>query len=232
MNIDNPYILGYATAESGYKVDGGLATEYLRADGSRGTVTGGGGIALTDLSATSPILYNNTTGVFSHTTNGAQGSVNGSGRTYIQDITLDSFGHITGIATATETVVNTDTNTWRPVSSLQEITNVGNSTTTSITAASFFEGSLRKLKKNILPFDKSGLDIINSLDIVTYDMKKGGITDKIGIIIDESPKDVANKEQNAVDLYKTIFVQAKAIQELSSKVDKLTELIEKLMKNG
>ena len=41
MNIDNPYILGYATAESGYKVDGGLATEYLRADGSIGPVTGG-----------------------------------------------------------------------------------------------------------------------------------------------------------------------------------------------
>ena len=36
-------------------------------------------------------------------------SVNGSGRTYIQDITVDSNGHVTGIATASETV--TDTNT-------------------------------------------------------------------------------------------------------------------------
>ena len=36
-------------------------------------------------------------------------SVNNSGRTYIQDITVDSFGHVTGIASATESVVNTNT---------------------------------------------------------------------------------------------------------------------------
>ena len=40
----------------------------------------------------------------------AASSVNNSGRTYIQDITLDSFGHITGLVSATETVVNTVTN--------------------------------------------------------------------------------------------------------------------------
>ena len=32
-----------------------------------------------------------------------------SGRTYIQDLLLDSYGHVTGISTATETVVDTDT---------------------------------------------------------------------------------------------------------------------------
>lgn len=39
----------------------------------------------------------------------AASSVNNSGRTYIQDITLDSNGHITAITSATETVVNTNT---------------------------------------------------------------------------------------------------------------------------
>ena len=39
----------------------------------------------------------------------AASSSDNSGRTYIQDIILDSNGHVTGIATATETVVNTDT---------------------------------------------------------------------------------------------------------------------------
>jgi hypothetical protein len=39
----------------------------------------------------------------------AASSSDNSGRTYIQDITLDSNGHVTGIATATETVVDTDT---------------------------------------------------------------------------------------------------------------------------
>ena len=36
----------------------------------------------------------------------AASSSNNSGRTYIQDITLDSNGHVTGLATATETVTN------------------------------------------------------------------------------------------------------------------------------
>lgn len=45
----------------------------------------------------------------SHADTSSQASVDGSGRTYIQDITLDTYGHVTGIATATETVVDTDT---------------------------------------------------------------------------------------------------------------------------
>ena len=44
-----------------------------------------------------------------HPTITAASSSDNSGRTYIQDITLDSNGHVTGIATATETVTNTDT---------------------------------------------------------------------------------------------------------------------------
>lgn len=40
----------------------------------------------------------------------AASSSDNSGRTYIQDITLDSNGHVTSIATATETVTNTNTN--------------------------------------------------------------------------------------------------------------------------
>jgi len=44
-----------------------------------------------------------------HPSVSAATSSNNSGRTYIQDILLDSFGHITGITTATETVVDTNT---------------------------------------------------------------------------------------------------------------------------
>jgi len=43
----------------------------------------------------------------SHADTSSQASVNNSGRTYIQDITLDTFGHITGITSATETVTDT-----------------------------------------------------------------------------------------------------------------------------
>ena len=43
-----------------------------------------------------------------HEDTSSQASVNNSGRTYIQDITLDTYGHITGITSASETIVNTD----------------------------------------------------------------------------------------------------------------------------
>ena len=60
-----------------------------------GGLTGGG-----DLSSNRTI---------SHSDTSSQSSVNNSGRTYIQDITLDTYGHITGITSATETVTNTNT---------------------------------------------------------------------------------------------------------------------------
>ena len=42
-----------------------------------------------------------------HANTSGQGSVNNSGRTYIQDITLDTYGHITAISSATESYVYT-----------------------------------------------------------------------------------------------------------------------------
>ena len=53
----------------------------------------------------------NATISISHDDTSSQSSSNNSGRTYIQDVTLDTYGHVTGLSTATETVVNTDTNT-------------------------------------------------------------------------------------------------------------------------
>ena len=70
------------------------------------TYTAGGGLTLTGT-------------IFSHTDTSAQASVNNSARTYIQDITLDGFGHITGITSATETVV--DTNTTYDISSVTTV---------------------------------------------------------------------------------------------------------------
>jgi hypothetical protein len=99
--------------------------------------------------------------------------------------------------------------------------------TFAITAGSFYETSLRALKVNINPFLKSGLEIIRGLQIVEYD-KVDGPANKIGVIIDDSPAEIANEDQTAVDLYKTIFVQAKAIQELDKKVQNLEERISKL----
>lgn len=90
-----------------------------------------------------------------------------------------------------------------------------------IEATSFYESSLKKYKKNIKPYNSNALGIINSLNIVTYDRTDTNILSKIGIIADDSHKDMLNEGCTAVDLYKTVFVLAKSIQELNAKIKEL-----------
>ena len=66
----------------------------------------GSNITLTPDTSTSP---DQITIASAHPNISGANSVNNSGRTYIQDITLDSDGHVTGIASATESVTDTDT---------------------------------------------------------------------------------------------------------------------------
>lgn len=54
-------------------------------------------------------FVNNSGYLNAHPVISAASSSNNSGRTYIQDILLDSNGHVTSISTATETVTDTDT---------------------------------------------------------------------------------------------------------------------------
>lgn len=89
-------------------VTGATATEATVSIGNGATtVTAGNGISLggdTNWSANQSAA---STFSVSHADTSSQGSVNNSGRTYIQDITLDTFGHITAISSATESYVYT-----------------------------------------------------------------------------------------------------------------------------
>lgn len=76
---------------------------------ANGILTLGRNGALADLTVSLDGRY-----LTAHPSVAAASSVDNSGRTYIQDITLDSFGHIISITSATETV--TDTNTLYTVS--------------------------------------------------------------------------------------------------------------------
>tara|TARA_R100000329_G_scaffold49708_1_gene45769 strand:+ start:10 stop:1683 length:1674 start_codon:yes stop_codon:yes gene_type:complete len=69
------------------------------ADGNTLDIAGGGAIS-TVVSATDTVTIN-------HDDTSSQSSVDNSGRTYIQDVTLDAYGHVTGLTSATETVTDT-----------------------------------------------------------------------------------------------------------------------------
>lgn len=77
-------------------------------DEPSGTVTSvgianGGGLSISG----SPITSSGSITI-SHADTSTQESSSNSGRTYIQSIALDGYGHVTSISTATETVTNTD----------------------------------------------------------------------------------------------------------------------------
>ena len=116
------------TALTDLGISDGTSGQFLTTDGSgsfsfASVSQGSSGIALTDLSVGSEgsasgngsISYNNSNGVFTYTPPTASGigaltahpnitaasSSNNSGQTFIQDITLDGNGHVTGLATGT-----------------------------------------------------------------------------------------------------------------------------------
>ena len=82
-----------ATNPNGYTTNTGTVTS-VKVQGSNG-LTGSGTVTTTG------------TITLSHDDTSSQASSSNSGRTYIQSITLDSYGHVTGLSTATETVTNT-----------------------------------------------------------------------------------------------------------------------------
>ena len=113
-------------------LDGQHGSYYYPASNPNGYTTNVGDI--TGVTAGSGLTGGGTSGTatVSHAETSSQASVNNAGRTYIQDITLDTYGHITGITSATETVTNTDTipnNATITLSAGTNLTGGGNFTT-------------------------------------------------------------------------------------------------------
>ena len=95
----------------------------------------------------------------------ASSSSNNSGRTYIQDILVDSNGHITGITTATETVTNTDTNDIDYINAATFNTGTGVITGTGVGNAGFtvdIDGRYLKLGGGTLTGDVTSNSVITA----------------------------------------------------------------------
>jgi hypothetical protein len=119
----NPYVLTRATDADSYGASDpdalGLGDAFYVQEGdgagelyvmnTEGTITfGTTNITFSQIS--SAAIYSAGSGLdltgttFSHTDTSSQASVNNSGNTFIQDITLDGFGHITALASATAVI--------------------------------------------------------------------------------------------------------------------------------
>ena len=83
--------LGGIRVGTNLSIDAG--TGILSATDTNTTYTAGSGLTLAGTS-------------FSHTDTSSQSSSNNTGRTYIQSIGLDTYGHVTSLSTATETVTS------------------------------------------------------------------------------------------------------------------------------
>jgi len=127
-----------------------------------GTSLSGGGDFTTDQSSNETITIN-------HADTSSQASVNNTGRTYIQDITLDTHGHITGITSATETVVNTDTNTVTQIREDSGAYRTGNITLQSGTNVTITEPSTGV-------FNISSTDTNTDTNTVTTNIAGNGIS--------------------------------------------------------
>jgi len=94
----------------------------------------------------------------------------------------------------------------------------------SIGSAYFFGTSTREVKKNIEPFTKSGLDLINQTEIVSYKYEQETeYTDliKIGFIAEDTPIEMSSSDHDEMVIPSTICVAMKAVQELDEKIKNL-----------
>lgn len=87
-----------------------------------------------------------------------------------------------------------------------------------IRASNYYNGSSRTYKTNIEELNKSGLEVINSLKVVEYDLISDieqGIFDnrQVGLISEDSPA-VATSDGLSIILYKAVAYNIKGTQEL------------------
>lgn len=93
-----------------------------------------------------------------------------------------------------------------------------NPTLWPVRAQSFVQGSSRNYKTNIKEYKAEALSLLNSMNVVEYDLIKdvesGVINKQIGFISEDSHS-ISSLDEKGIDIYKTTAVSVKGIQQLS-----------------
>ena len=219
---------GRDVAADGTKLDGieaGATADQVITGGSGIGVSGSGDVTI------------------SHADTSAQASVSNTGNTLIQSVTLDDFGHVTGLTSATVVIPNPQDATIT-LSAGNGISGGGDFTTDQsvnetisfalassftvsgdITAANFIVSSDQSLKENVVPIE-SGLDKVKALQGVEFDWIADG-RHQIGFIAQEVEKvipDVVSTGEDGikgVQYANLVAVLVEAVKELSDRIDEL-----------
>jgi hypothetical protein len=100
---------------------------------------------------------------------------------------------------------------------------------TAVYAGSTALTSARAMKKDIIPYDESALDIINNTDIVSFIYKND--TDnvkRVGFIADDTHEILATPNHDNMDVGNSIGLLLKAVQELSEENKILKERLDRV----
>ena len=143
---------------------------------------------------------------------------------------MDTYGHVTGIATATETVVNTDTNTTYSAGNGLSLSGTTFSMSGSYSGSFTASGNItaysdERLKENVQTIE-GALDKVAQMRGVTYNYKSelhdgqrgtGVIAQEIQQVM---PEVVEEGEYLSVAYGNLVGVLIEAVKELKEKVDK------------
>lgn len=100
-----------------------------------------------------------------------------------------------------------------------QVRNRADTSYAEVGASNFITASSREYKMNIETLDISGLDVINGLTAVTYDLiddiENGRLNNRQTGFISEDSRAIATPDGKAISIYKLGTLSAKAIQELT-----------------
>jgi len=89
-------------------------------------------------------------------------------------------------------------------------------------APSFQIASARVMKENIAAFTQKATDLLNSIDVVSFNYRKDKKKEvHVGFIADDTDKVLSGPEQAFMDVNNTLGVLIKGFQELSAKLDNM-----------
>lgn len=103
--------------------------------------------------------------------------------------------------------------------------NNGNINYRPIAASNFVQASSIKHKTNIQRLADVGLDVVNGLEVVEYDLINNHQAGRQVGFIAEYSEMIAIENNTAIDLYRLSSYNTKAIQELSKRLDAIEEML-------